>query len=229
MSRIKEFNLPDLGEGLTEGEILTWLVQVGETIELNQPIVEVETAKAAVEIPAKWAGVVTQIFHEARHDGRGRLADHLDRHPARRGPDPLGRVTRGRRGRAGGGRGRARPDRWSGSGRPHGRPGRLRPEDRRREAPTPHRYAHRPDNRSTGNPACGGYRGGGPGGTRGRCAGSGSGGRTGADRTGTRLSGGTRPARRARAGQAAGAQARPGPRRRPVDDRRHRPAGFGDA
>ncbi|GID95199.1 dihydrolipoamide acetyltransferase family protein [Amorphoplanes digitatis] len=65
MSRIKEFNLPDLGEGLTEGEILTWLVQVGETIELNQPIVEVETAKAAVEIPAKWAGVVTQIFHEA--------------------------------------------------------------------------------------------------------------------------------------------------------------------
>jgi 2-oxoisovalerate dehydrogenase E2 component (dihydrolipoyl transacylase) len=65
MSRIKEFTLPDLGEGLTEGEILSWLVKVGDTIELNQPIVEVETAKAAVEIPAKWAGVVTQIFHEA--------------------------------------------------------------------------------------------------------------------------------------------------------------------
>jgi 2-oxoisovalerate dehydrogenase E2 component (dihydrolipoyl transacylase) len=65
MSRVKEFNLPDLGEGLTEGEILTWLVKVGDTIELNQPIVEVETAKAAVEIPAKWAGVVTRIFHEA--------------------------------------------------------------------------------------------------------------------------------------------------------------------
>ena len=65
MSRIKEFNLPDLGEGLTEGEILSWLVKVGDTIELNQPIVEVETAKAAVEIPAKWAGVVTQIHHEA--------------------------------------------------------------------------------------------------------------------------------------------------------------------
>src|SRR4051794_13767469 len=57
--------LPDLGEGLTEGEILTWLVKVGDTIELNQPIVEVETAKAAVEIPAKWGGGVTQIFHEA--------------------------------------------------------------------------------------------------------------------------------------------------------------------
>ncbi|MEV4640773.1 dihydrolipoamide acetyltransferase family protein [Actinoplanes sp. NPDC049548] len=65
MSRIKEFTLPDLGEGLTEGEILGWLVKVGDTIELNQPIVEVETAKAAVEIPAKWAGVVTRIFHEA--------------------------------------------------------------------------------------------------------------------------------------------------------------------
>ena len=46
MSRIKEFTLPDLGEGLTEGEILAWLVKVGDTIELNQPIVEVETAKA---------------------------------------------------------------------------------------------------------------------------------------------------------------------------------------
>ncbi|MEV6599103.1 dihydrolipoamide acetyltransferase family protein [Actinoplanes sp. NPDC051346] len=65
MSRIKEFTLPDLGEGLTEGEILAWLVKVGDTIELNQPIVEVETAKAAVEIPAKWGGVVTRIFHEA--------------------------------------------------------------------------------------------------------------------------------------------------------------------
>ncbi|WP_328348981.1 dihydrolipoamide acetyltransferase family protein [Micromonospora sp. NBC_00421] len=63
MSRIKEFNLPDLGEGLTEGEILAWLVKVGDIIELNQPIVEVETAKAAVEIPAKWAGEVRSIFH----------------------------------------------------------------------------------------------------------------------------------------------------------------------
>lgn len=60
---VKEFNLPDLGEGLTEGEILKWLVQEGDTIELNQPIVEVETAKAAVEIPAKWAGTVDKIFH----------------------------------------------------------------------------------------------------------------------------------------------------------------------
>jgi 2-oxoisovalerate dehydrogenase E2 component (dihydrolipoyl transacylase) len=63
VSRVKQFPLPDLGEGLTEGEILKWLVAVGETVVLNQPIVEVETAKAAVEIPAKWAGKVTEIFH----------------------------------------------------------------------------------------------------------------------------------------------------------------------
>lgn len=62
MPRLQQFNLPDLGEGLTEGEILKWLVSVGDTIELNQPIVEVETAKAAVEIPAKWGGVVHAIF-----------------------------------------------------------------------------------------------------------------------------------------------------------------------
>ncbi|MDT5035939.1 MAG: hypothetical protein QOE03_1124 [Micromonosporaceae bacterium] len=61
MSRIKEFSLPDLGEGLTEGEILKWLVSVGDTIELNQPIVEIETEKAAVEIPAKWAGRVSSL------------------------------------------------------------------------------------------------------------------------------------------------------------------------
>ena len=85
MSRIKEFNLPDLGEGLTEGEILSWLVKVGDTIELNQPIVEVETAKAAVEIPAKWAGVVTQIFHEAGTTVEVGSPDRRDRHrPVRR-------------------------------------------------------------------------------------------------------------------------------------------------
>jgi pyruvate dehydrogenase E2 component (dihydrolipoamide acetyltransferase) len=60
---VREFPLPDLGEGLTEGEILRWLVGEGDTVALNQPIVEVETAKAAVEIPAKWAGRVTKIFH----------------------------------------------------------------------------------------------------------------------------------------------------------------------
>ncbi|GAA3743100.1 dihydrolipoamide acetyltransferase family protein [Plantactinospora mayteni] len=70
MSRVREFPLPDLGEGLTEGEILKWLVQIGDIVELNQPVVEVETAKAAVEIPAKWAGKITAIFH-----GEGTVVD----------------------------------------------------------------------------------------------------------------------------------------------------------
>jgi 2-oxoisovalerate dehydrogenase E2 component (dihydrolipoyl transacylase) len=61
----KDFALPDLGEGLTEGEILTWLVAVGDEVKLNQPIVEVETAKAAVEIPSPYAGVVTTLHYAA--------------------------------------------------------------------------------------------------------------------------------------------------------------------
>jgi 2-oxoisovalerate dehydrogenase E2 component (dihydrolipoyl transacylase) len=66
----REFKLPDLGEGLTEAEVLRWLVAEGETITLNQPIVEVETAKAVVEIPAPYAGTVVKL-----HAGEG---DSLD-------------------------------------------------------------------------------------------------------------------------------------------------------
>ena len=65
MSRMRDFKLPDLGEGLTEGEILQWLVSPGDEVKLNQPIVEVETAKAAVEVPSPFAGVVTRLHHEA--------------------------------------------------------------------------------------------------------------------------------------------------------------------
>ena len=65
MSRLRDFKLPDLGEGLTEGEILQWMVSVGDEVALNQPIVEVETAKAAVEVPSPFAGVVTAIHHQA--------------------------------------------------------------------------------------------------------------------------------------------------------------------
>jgi 2-oxoisovalerate dehydrogenase E2 component (dihydrolipoyl transacylase) len=65
MSRLKQFKLPDLGEGLTEGEILQWMVQPGDEVKLNQVIVEVETAKAAVEVPSPYAGVVTEIHHHA--------------------------------------------------------------------------------------------------------------------------------------------------------------------
>ena len=85
MSRVKQFKLPDLGEGLTEGEILQWMVAVGEQITLNQPIVEVETAKAAVEVPSPFAGVVTEIHHAAGQHRRRRLGHHQRRHrPVRR-------------------------------------------------------------------------------------------------------------------------------------------------
>ncbi len=62
---LRSFALPDLGEGLTEAEILHWLVAPGETVTLNQPVVEVETAKAAVEVPTPFAGVVHTLHAPA--------------------------------------------------------------------------------------------------------------------------------------------------------------------
>src|SRR5687768_16952319 len=62
---LRQFKLPDVGEGLTEGEILQWLVSVGDTVTVNQPLCEVETAKAAVELPSPYAGTVTELLFEA--------------------------------------------------------------------------------------------------------------------------------------------------------------------
>ncbi|MDQ2585458.1 dihydrolipoamide acetyltransferase family protein [Saccharothrix yanglingensis] len=59
-----DFRLPDLGEGLTEGEIVTWLVSVGDHVAVDQPVVEVETAKAVVEVPCPFEGVVSARFGE---------------------------------------------------------------------------------------------------------------------------------------------------------------------
>jgi pyruvate dehydrogenase E2 component (dihydrolipoamide acetyltransferase) len=61
------FVLPDLGEGLTEAEILTWRVAEGDTVGVDDIVVEVETAKAAVEVPCPYAGTVTEL-HGARGD-----------------------------------------------------------------------------------------------------------------------------------------------------------------
>ncbi len=65
MADLRQFKLPDVGEGLTEGEILSWLVAVGDTVTVNQPLCEVETAKAAVELPSPYAGTVTELLYEA--------------------------------------------------------------------------------------------------------------------------------------------------------------------
>jgi 2-oxoisovalerate dehydrogenase E2 component (dihydrolipoyl transacylase) len=61
MADLKQFKMPDVGEGLTEGDILTWSVKPGDTVVVNQILVEVETAKAAVELPSPYAGVVTEL------------------------------------------------------------------------------------------------------------------------------------------------------------------------
>ncbi|MFF2327513.1 MULTISPECIES: dihydrolipoamide acetyltransferase family protein [unclassified Streptomyces] len=64
MPQVCEFRLPDLGEGLTEVEIVRWLVEVGDVVAIDQPVVEVETAKAMVEVPCPYGGVVTARFGE---------------------------------------------------------------------------------------------------------------------------------------------------------------------
>ncbi|WP_016932600.1 dihydrolipoamide acetyltransferase family protein [Rhodococcus sp. R1101] len=61
---VQEFRLPDLGEGLTEADWVQWAVEVGDRIELNQTIGEVETAKATVELPSPYAGIVTELLVE---------------------------------------------------------------------------------------------------------------------------------------------------------------------
>jgi 2-oxoisovalerate dehydrogenase E2 component (dihydrolipoyl transacylase) len=58
----QQFTLPDVGEGLTEAEVVTWQVSVGDTVTLNQTLVAIETAKATVELPSPFAGVVTKLY-----------------------------------------------------------------------------------------------------------------------------------------------------------------------
>lgn len=62
MSELKQFRLPDVGEGLTEADIVRWLVQPGDRVTVNQIIVEIETAKAVVELPCPFEGVVAGLL-----------------------------------------------------------------------------------------------------------------------------------------------------------------------
>ena len=62
---VRTFLLPDLGEGLTEAELVTWLVKEGEVIAVDQPVAEVETAKSLVEVPSPYAGTVAQLHGAA--------------------------------------------------------------------------------------------------------------------------------------------------------------------
>ena len=62
MATNEQFRLPDVGEGLTEAEVLRWFVAAGDTVAVNQTIVEIETAKAAVELPSPYAGRVVALL-----------------------------------------------------------------------------------------------------------------------------------------------------------------------
>src|SRR5262245_29308325 len=59
------FNLPDLGEGLPEAEIVAWPIKEGDRIKLDQPMVSVETAKAVVEVPSPYTGIVKTLHAKA--------------------------------------------------------------------------------------------------------------------------------------------------------------------
>ena len=95
-----EFRLPDLGEGVTEGQIVRVLVAEGDHVSEDQPLLEVETDKAAVEIPSPHTGVVDG----ARDRGAGRQRRRRDGDlRGRRGPDEGGRGQAGPSRRRGGG------------------------------------------------------------------------------------------------------------------------------
>src|SRR4051794_41466036 len=59
---MSEYLLPDVGEGLTEAEIVTWKVKVGDEIKINDVVVEIETAKSLVELPSPYAGTVQALL-----------------------------------------------------------------------------------------------------------------------------------------------------------------------
>ncbi|HSU70124.1 MAG TPA: biotin/lipoyl-containing protein, partial [Micrococcaceae bacterium] len=64
MSELNTFNLPDVGEGLTEAEIVSWKVKLGDVVAINDVLVEIETAKSIVELPSPYAGLVAQLLVE---------------------------------------------------------------------------------------------------------------------------------------------------------------------
>ncbi|WP_235488297.1 biotin/lipoyl-containing protein, partial [Frankia sp. AvcI1] len=107
----RQFRLPDLGEGLTDADIVRWLVQVGDSVTVNQPLVEVETAKAVVEIPSPFAGILVEIHGEAGSTlavGAPlltvRTADSGQPEPVDAAPEPAAAASGSTGGAAGGGR-----------------------------------------------------------------------------------------------------------------------------
>ena len=95
---LQSFRLPDVGEGLTEAEIVTWKVKPGDTVKVNDIVVEIETAKSLVELPDAVRRCGRRAAGRRGADGRCRHADHRGRRPtvARPMPRPPSRRVRHR-------------------------------------------------------------------------------------------------------------------------------------
>ncbi|MEW1550249.1 dihydrolipoamide acetyltransferase family protein [Streptomyces tsukubensis] len=95
-SRFREFKMPDVGEGLTEAEILKWYVQPGDTVTDGQVVCEVETAKAAVELPIPYDGVVHELrFPEGTTVDVGQVIISVDVAPGTASGEPVGGAASG--------------------------------------------------------------------------------------------------------------------------------------
>src|ERR1700709_1630624 len=92
-------NLPALGESVTEGTVTRWLKNVGDRVEVDEPLLEVSTDKVDTEIPSPIAGVIEQILVQERRDRRGRNTPRAHRSRLwRRGGRPRGTRRTGRGG-----------------------------------------------------------------------------------------------------------------------------------
>ncbi len=132
---LREFKLPDPGEGLTEAEIVTWHVKPGDTVKVNDVVVEIETAKSLVELPVPFAGTIGELLV-----GEGdtvevgtpiiTVDDGKDGGPAP-APAPATREAAAEAGTEDSGEAKEL------DGRPHGRPRRLRRQADRGRPPSP--------------------------------------------------------------------------------------------
>jgi len=98
MADVKQFKLPDVGEGLTEADIVSWKVKPGDTVTVNQVIVEIETAKSLVELPCPFDGVVTEVLvpeGESVDVGAPIIAVDVSGEGGSGGPGPHGAVSAG--------------------------------------------------------------------------------------------------------------------------------------
>ena len=98
MADVKQFKLPDVGEGLTEADIVSWKVKPGDTVTVNQVIVEIETAKSLVELPCPFDGVVTELLipeGQSVDVGTPIIAVDVSGEGGSGGPGPHGAVSAG--------------------------------------------------------------------------------------------------------------------------------------